>query len=79
MPNLNKQKIRRFYVSADTISRPISIGENDRWTHDTVEQAIDHAKKILAHDPNKPCVAVVEITHIITRQDLPVKVLKLKK
>lgn len=79
MPNYNKQKINRFYVASDNISRPIAQGINANWSKATIEAAVSHAKQLLAADPTKECVAIVEITHIVTRQDLPIKVLKLKK
>jgi hypothetical protein len=77
--NINKQKINRFYVASDNISRPIAQGGNADWSRATFDSAVTHAKQLLANDPRRECVCIVEITHIVTRQDLPIKVLKLKK
>ncbi len=76
--NLNKMKLNKYYLAADRIAEPISRGENDNWTHSTEKQAIDHAKKILKETPSKSCVVIVEITHVITRKDCPIEILKVK-
>lgn len=77
--NINKMKINRFYVAADKIAAPIFNGQNDFWTKATIEQAIQHGKDLLAERPHIQGVAIVEITHIIMREDIPVRVLKLKR
>lgn len=79
MVNVNKSKIHKFYIAADKIADAIANGNNDHWTKNTIDEAVAHGQRLLAERPHLKCVAIVEITHIITRQDLPIKVLKLKK
>lgn len=79
MRNFNKQKINRFYVASDNISKPIAQGINAGWSKPTFAEAEAHAKTLLANDPSRECVAIVEITHIVVREDLPVRTFKLKK
>lgn len=76
---LNAKDMNRFYVSSDNISKPISMGHNAAWTRKNLEEAVEHAKQLLAEDSRKQCVAIVEITHIVTRQNLPIKVTKVKR
>lgn len=76
---LNAKDINRFYVASDNISAPIANGNNANWTRKTFDDAVKHARELLAGDSRKQCVAIVEITHIVTRTELPIKVTKVKR
>jgi hypothetical protein len=73
-----KKNIRKFYVGAEHIGEQIVNGDNDAWTHKTLDEAIEHAKEILNDDDSRECAVVVEIKCIVRRAQTPLVVERLK-
>lgn len=64
---------KRFYVAADRVT---SYGSD--WAHETLDEAIEHAKSLLDGDPHGVDTKyVVEVIRCVRRQKTPVVVEKI--
>lgn len=70
-----KKKLNKFYVGAAHISDAIVDGENDDWTHPTLELAIKHAKDLIDSGEKENAV-IVQIVAVVTRKKNPISVQK---
>ncbi len=66
--------MKRFYQGAEHIAASIARGKNASITRDTMEDVVNDARAILARDPHRECVIVVEIVAVVYREQPPIKV-----
>lgn len=57
---MEANQVKKFYVGSDS---PQTSG----WGKDSVEEAIEHGKKILEDDPKKNKVYIVQVIKIVKR------------
>jgi hypothetical protein len=74
---MTKKGLNKFYVAAEHISVNVAQGFNDNWTRPTLDSAIEHAKEILAKNPSREGVVIVQMIRIVRRRTQPVIVEKL--
>jgi len=73
-----KKGINLYYVGAGHVADAILQGNNDSWTHPTLDKAIKHATNIIECDKDKEIVIVVKIVTIVRRKKIPVSIEILK-
>jgi len=64
--------LKKYYVGARHIGDAIGNGENANCTHQTLNAAIEEAKKKIREGAD--CVVVVEIIRVVRRDDPPITV-----
>lgn len=65
--------MKKFYVGAIHIGAAISAGQDVPATHNTVEEAVEDAKRKIGKNA-ADCLVVVEIVRIVRREDPPIVV-----
>ncbi len=69
---------KRFYVGANKVFDTKEFGEmcGKSWAKSTLEEAINHAKKILEDKPEQEYAFVVQIIRVVRRKQQPLVVEK---
>ena len=70
-----------WYVGSEKIFQRSYQGKDSiatTWAKESLDQAVEHAKKILAKNPAQECCFIVEIVAEVTREFPPVKVTKVE-
>ena len=68
-----KNPKNKFYVAADKM-----IDDPENWRRNSFNAAVGHAKQILTRDIYKKEVLIVKVVAIVTREEAPVKIEKVK-
>jgi hypothetical protein len=63
--------MKKFYVGAEAVSRAISSGTDAAIMRDTVEEAVEEAKRKLSAEPTRECVVVVQVIRVVRRTPPP--------
>ncbi len=63
--------MKKFYVGAEAVSRAIAYSTDAPIMRETVEEAVEEAKRKLASEPTRECAVVVQVIRVIRRTPPP--------
>lgn len=60
---------KKYYVAADRVFRP-----GDTWAKANLEEAIEHARKLLEMEPLNNIKYIVKVVKVVKRKETPISV-----
>jgi hypothetical protein len=70
---LSMKNMNKFYVGATHIANSIKYGTNGQWTHKTLAEATEHAKKLM-EEQDTDLTIIVKIVRIVKRSKPPITI-----
>lgn len=76
---MEDEDFNKYYVGSNKVFIRDSYGKDrgKHWVKDTLEEAVEHAKRILEEEQDKEYTFVVKIVRVIRRQKQPMVVTRI--